>query len=263
MAELAGTFALVFLSAGVVCANKLPRSLDQPQPFLVGIALAQGFILAAMLSATCNVSGGFLNPAVTLTLWVFKQLDGARTLGLILAQALGAVLAGLCVRLIFSELVLRDTHCGAPHLNLPAYGLGENAVPSLDVLLSGIGVELILTFILTFAIFGSILDPRAPRLGGLGAGFALTAAVLMGFTLTGAAVNPARWFGPVVWEATLVEGAFNDHAVYWIGPVLGALLAGGIYVLFIAPSVEERPAMGAPHAPGPLAGAAPPAKVKK
>src|SRR5262245_12039001 len=90
LVELIGSLIFVFLSAGVVCTSKLAELHGQAQPYLVGIALAQGFILAVVLSATMNVSGGYLNPAVTLMLWVFKRLGGSRTIGLIVAQLLGA-----------------------------------------------------------------------------------------------------------------------------------------------------------------------------
>lgn len=235
VAELIGTFALVYLAAGTICSSYLPQPLKLD---VVGIALAQGFILAVMLTATMQVSGGFLNPAVTLALWVFKRIEGNRAAGLVIAQLIGAVLAGLCVRLTFGADVLGPSRLGTPHLNLPAFGIGPDLQLSMGTILTGIGVELILTFILTFAIFGTILDPRSPRLAGLGPGLALAAGTLMAFGITGAAANPARWLGPVVWEMTLPSRTVSplaDHMVYWIGPVAGALLAGVVYSLVILP----------------------------
>jgi MIP family channel proteins len=235
VAELVGTFALVYLAAGTVCSSTMR---DAYRPDVVGIALAQGFILAVMLTATIQVSGGFLNPAVTLTLWVFKRLDGARAGGLIAAQLVGAVLAGLCLRMTFTDLVLEPARLGTPHLNMLAWGGAADWSPGRGALFTGIVIELILTFILTFAIFGTILDLRAPRLAGLGPGLALTAGTLMAFGITGAAANPARWFGTVVWELTLPSAgasALSDHMVYWIGPFAGALLAGAVYSFLILP----------------------------
>src|SRR5262249_883785 len=137
LAELVGTFALVFLGAGTACASRLAEGQSPPQSYLVAVALAEGFALPAGPSATMNVSGGFLNPAVTLTLWVFKRLDGVRALWLIAAQFMGALLAGLCLRVIFQdETAFRPA---TPHLNLAAFGGGEVTLP---VLLSGIGIEL-------------------------------------------------------------------------------------------------------------------------
>src|SRR5437660_1450633 len=113
--ELLGTFALVYFSAGVVCVNHLTTPGNQEirsaallpyQPGLVGIALAQGLILAALLTVTVPLSGGYLNPAVALMLWVFNRLDHVRLSWLIGAQILGAVLAGLCLRFTFEESLL-------------------------------------------------------------------------------------------------------------------------------------------------------------
>jgi MIP family channel proteins len=235
--ELIGTFALVFVGAAAVCVSAMAPPNDPVNPGVVGIALAQGFILAAALTATVPASGGFLNPAVTLTLWVFRRIDGQRAVWLMGAQVIGAVLAGLCVRLIFAEDVLNSARCGTPHLN-------DRAFVPVDVkaVVTGIGVEVVLTFLLTFAIFGSMLDQRAPRLGGLGPGLALVALVLVGYGLTGAAVNPVRWFGPAIGELSIpgMEGrAFRDHTVYWLGPTIGALLAGAVYDFLVLPATQE------------------------
>jgi MIP family channel proteins len=254
LSELIGTFALVFLGAGTVCMYHLAVLPGQPQPYVVGIALAEGFILASMLSATVYVSGGYLNPAVTLMLWVYKRLDGERCAWLIGAQILGAVLAGLCLRPLFTPELLMKSHLGTPHLNMLAFGAASpDAAPAFGTLLSGIGIELVLTFVLTFAIFATMIDPRGPRLGGLAVGLALTAAIFMGYGLTGACTNPARWLGTVVWELTFPStfqgGPFRDHAVFWIGPIVGALLAGGIYTTLILPPEEEGKAAPGTTAP--------------
>src|SRR5207253_1137174 len=117
--ELLGTFALVYFGAGVVCVNYLTTPSEQQpatsalmsqQPGLVGIALAQGLILAVALAVTVPLAGGFLNPAVTLMLWVFNRLDHVRTSWLIGAQVVGATLAGACLRFTFAEDVLRGAH---------------------------------------------------------------------------------------------------------------------------------------------------------
>ncbi|MBY0522295.1 MAG: aquaporin [Gemmataceae bacterium] len=249
LVELIGTFALVFISAGIVCTTNLVAGSDGAlaQSNLVAIALAEGLIYAAALTTTLPASGGFLNPAVALMLWVFRRLEGQRAIWLIGAQFVGAILAGLCVRLIFSDEVLRlpGVRCGAPHLNVAAF-LGGSFFKTV---LSGIAIELALTFLLTFAIFGTVLDPRAARMGGLGVGLTLTALVLFGQPLTGAAMNPARWLGPVIWELSIpgMQGeAFRDHMVYWIGPLFGALLAGAVYEFLILPASVQAETTGEP-----------------
>jgi aquaporin Z len=245
LAELIGTFALVFLGGGTICATQLALGAGQASPATVAlsVALAEGFILAAALTATLPISGGFLNPAVTLMLWVFRRLEGQAACWLIGAQLAGSILAGLVLRLMFTPEVLFPNPPGqgiTPHINLEAFqGSGGHA--SLSTLFSGIGVELALTFVLTFAIYGTVLDPRATRQGGLAVGLTMTALVLTGFLLTGAAVNPARWLGPALWELTLpTRQAFADHHAYWIGPVFGAMLGGAIYEYLILPGAETE-----------------------
>src|SRR5438128_905048 len=102
LVELIGVFVLVFFAAGSVCVNHMTTPLGQQpgtasltghQPGLVGMALAQGLILALMLAATLPVSGGYLNPAITIMLWVFNRLDTIKAVWLLGAQFLGAVLA--------------------------------------------------------------------------------------------------------------------------------------------------------------------------
>src|SRR4051812_19668877 len=113
LAELLGTFALVFIGAGTVCATALPGRLPLG---VAGVALAEGCAYAAILSITFLVSAGCLNPGITLTLWVLRRLEIRATLALIAAQVIGAALAGLALRLVFAEEVLRETHLGTPHL---------------------------------------------------------------------------------------------------------------------------------------------------
>src|SRR6516165_4168377 len=128
LVELIGTFALVYVAAGMVCVNHMttPRDADartgtatlgRDQPGVVGMALAQGLILASMLAATVPISGGYLNPAITIMLWVFNRLDSVKTAWYIGAQFVGAVVAGLCLRYTFLPEVLESSRLGTPHLN--------------------------------------------------------------------------------------------------------------------------------------------------
>ncbi len=241
--ELLGTFAVVYFSAGVVCVNYMTTPSGQEpgtapligqQPGLVGIALAQGLIFAAALAVTVPLSGGFLNPAVSLMLWVFNRLDNARASWLIGAQVVGAALAGACLRFTFSDTVLHGARVGTPHLNPLVY-------PDITVaaLVAGTGVELVLTFFLVFAIFGTVHDGTRPQQAALTAGLTLTAGTLFAFALTGAAANPARWFGTAFWEFLLPQrtaSPFADVFVYMAGPVVGALLAGLVYFKLILPA---------------------------
>jgi glycerol uptake facilitator protein len=239
LTELVGTFFLVFLCAVTVCTSKFQAKLGLG---LVGVAVAQGCILAALLSATTLVSEGCLNPAVTLTLWVTKRFEGGQTLALIAVQLIGAVAGGGLAVLVFNHEILVEAWAGTPHLLAlreasPGSGVG------VGDLLAGVAVEAGLSFLLTLTIFATILDPRRPRLGGVPAGIALTGCVLAGYHLTGAAVNPARWFGSAVWQSTVPTlgsaSTFGDHPVYWMGPIIGALLAGILYSSAIMPPTKE------------------------
>jgi glycerol uptake facilitator-like aquaporin len=233
LAELCGTFVLVLFSAGAVCAYYLPTD---PRLEVTGVAMASGFTLAVLLTGTFHLSGGgYLNPALTVMLWVFKRMDGTRTLMLISMQLVGAALAGLTLRFLFSDEVLFDAKLGAPHL---AKSLLIDGSVTLGSLLTGFAVEMVLTALLTWAVFATLLDPRGPRLGGVGAGLAQTANVVVGFRLTGGAANPAVWFGPAIWQTTLPGWPTvvpPDHAVYWAGPVVGALLGAWLYSALIMP----------------------------
>lgn len=232
LAELIGTFVLVFVGAATVCASQLA---SEPRLGVTAIALAEGCALAVLLTATFAVSPGCLNPAVPLMLWVFKRLEGMQTVVLIFMQLVGAVLAGLAVRYCFAVDVLRAADLGTPHLK--AF-VGSNNVVTIGSLLSGIGVETVCTFLVVVAIFATLLDRRAPQLGGIVVGLAQAAVILVGFRLTGGAANPARWFGTVVWQLTVPNqpgSPFADHTVYWVGPVLGALLGGFFYTAVVLP----------------------------
>ncbi len=258
LVELLGTFALVYFAAGAVLVNYLSgqdptQTLNSHQPGVVGVALAQGLMLAVMLSLTAPVTGGYLNPAISIMLWVFNRLDTARMSWLVGAQLLGGVLAGLCLRYSFSLSALQSASFGTPHLNLLAYG---NVFR--DSLLAGTGIELVLTFFLVFAIFGLAREPREARergkpgpLGvGAAAGAVLAAGVIVAYSLTGACTNPARWFGTVFWEWADTErgNPFADAFVYIAGPIVGAL-AAGLFVFKVYSTIEtEKPEKTEPAA---------------
>jgi aquaporin Z len=233
--ELVGSFFFVLTAAGIMCVNTMTLPTGQTagtapvtlhQPGLLGVAIAQGLAWAVLLSLTAPVTGGFLNPAITLMLWLFNRVSTARAAWLIGAQLVGGVLAGLCLRYTFADDILQSAQFGAPHVNPLAYPF-----LSRGSLWAGAGVEFALTFLLVFAIFGNKQENGAgPHSAWLSAA-ALTACVLVAFPLTGAALNPARWFGPVVWESlnstrTGRQHPFADAFVYLAGPILGAVVAG-------------------------------------
>jgi aquaporin TIP len=224
VAEVVGTFLFFFVGAGSILAGASVISGGGTAPDLVAVALAHGLALGVLASAFGAISGAHFNPAVTFGVWLLGRIPTVRALWYVWAQAVGALGAGAALFLVFGD------PGRAAGLGTPALGAGVTP-------LVGIGVEAVLTMVLLFAVFGTTIDPRAPKLGGLAVGLAVGADVLMGGPLTGAAMNPARWLGPAV-----VAGNFSDWYVYWIGPLVGAAVAALIYRYLLPAAVAAPPA---------------------
>lgn len=216
-AEAVGTFLFFFVGAGAVVLNDHPSGGGG----LVGVALAHGLVLAVLVSALGAVSGGHFNPAVTVAVRLAGKIKPMRAAAYIVSQLVGALAAGLALRWVFPESSWAPSNIGTP-----ALGAGIDILPA-------IAIEAVLTVVLILTVFGTAVDARAPRIGGLAIGLAVAADILMGGPLTGAAMNPARWFGPAV-----ASGAFDNWYVWWIGPLIGAFLAAVIYRY----GLEERAA---------------------
>jgi glycerol uptake facilitator-like aquaporin len=232
LVELVGTFLLVFISAATVCASYATAAHFSVG--LVGIAVAQGCALAAILSFTVKVSEGCLNPAVTLALWVTRRFDGGRAIALICVQVIGAAFAGGLIVSVFDQDTLQKAYAGTPHLRSFIDSAGQATAG--DWFLGSL-TEAVLTFLLTLTLLNSVLIPERPGWVTFVPGMALCAAVLAGYHLTGAALNPARWFGTAVWQQTQPLLAplplFRDHLPYWMGPIVGALLAAVVHAEWI------------------------------
>lgn len=214
VAECIGTALFVFLGAGAVIVNAASSSAVG----VVGIALAHGVGMAVLITMTMSISGGHLNPAVSVALWLTQKIDG-RTLGkYVAAQVAGAIVGAALLKGLFPSGAARVTSLGTPHL---AGTLG---------LFEGIGIEAVLTFFLVSAVFGTVVSAQAPKVAGFGVGLAILVCGLAGGALTGAAMNPARAIGPaiVAWE-------WHGHAVYWLGPLLGATAAGALWKFVLLP----------------------------
>jgi MIP family channel proteins len=209
-AEAFGTFAFVLVGAGSALGT--PSNSDPSSSLLIA-ALANGLGLAMAVSATMGISGGVLNPAVAVGLLVGGKLPRRDVAPYMVAELAGATGAGAALVLAFPSSLGNAVHWGAPTLS------------SSITALQGIGVEALLTFVLVIAVYGTAVDARAPRIGGLGIGLAVVADILVGGTLTGAAMNPARAYGP------MIAGAFfpGYWYVYLVGPVLGAIVGGLVF----------------------------------
>jgi len=209
LAELIGTLALIFIGAGAILAD----GLSGGKVGVVGIALAHGLAIATMVSATGHLSGGHFNPAVTAAFIATGRMPPGTGLGYIAAQLVGASVGAFFLTAVFPEIVRETALLGTPVL---ARGITPG---------TGIVVEAVLTFFLVFVIFGTAVDPRGPRTaGGLFIGLVIAMDILAGGALTGAAMNPARAFGPA-----LFSGVWGDHFVYWIGPLVGGVAGGWLY----------------------------------
>jgi len=218
VAELLGTFMLVFFGAGAVMTTNFPKA----DFGLLGIALAYGVALAVGVSATMAISGGHLNPAVTAGMLAIRRID-TKTAGLyILAQLLGAVLAAVALHQILPGGVTKVLALGTP-------GIAANMTLGNAIL-----AETILTFCLMSAVLGTAVSPEAPKVAGFGIGLTQVIATLIGGPLTGAALNPARAFGPA-----LVSGQWISQGVYWVGPILGALVAAFLWEKVLLPKPTD------------------------
>ena len=217
VAELIGTFALVFVGGASIMLAK-----DQASPSgLVEIALAHGLILAVMISALMRISGHF-NPAVTIGFLATRRIEPIMAGVYICAQIIGALLGAYFLKWTFPFTLFQTTHGGGQALALQVTGA------------QGFALEFVATFFLVLAVFGTVVDPRAPRIGGLGIGFVVAADILAIGPLTGASMNPARSFGPAV-----ASGFFEAQFLYWVAPIAGGIAAAVLYeYLFLRRDVE-------------------------
>ena len=209
LSEFVGTFALIFIGAGSIVAN----TLTQGAVGITGIALAHGLTIAVMVSAVGHISGGHFNPAVTVGFLATRRISAAMAAMYIGAQLLGAVVAGYTLKVIVPPEIAVASNLGATTLH-PQIGIA-----------AGLLTEAVLTFLLVFVIFGTAVHPQGPRgVAGFAIGMTVALDVLMGGPWTGASMNPARTLGPA--SATFL---WENHWVYWIGPMLGGTVAAGFY----------------------------------
>src|SRR5436189_4085769 len=206
VAELAGTALFVFFGAGSIAATMAAAVSGGVQSMIV--AAAHGVGMAIIVSTTMNISGGHINPAVSFGLFVAGKING-KTLGQYVgAQLIGALVGAALLKVILPWGPVHASAAGTPQLSITTDGL------------HGILIEAMLTFFLVSAVFGTAVSSESPKVGGFGIGLVLLFDILMGGPLTGAAMNPARAFGPA-----LVANDWHGHAAYWIGPLFGAAVA--------------------------------------
>ena len=224
LAEAIGTFALCFVGILAINAGAIVGAAGAVS--LTTIAFAHGLTIAVMIAALGQHSGAHFNPAVTFGFVVTGRMTPARGGMYVLSQVLGALLASLIVAALFGAVVVAD---GTPALNAVV-------TPA-----QGVVLETVATFFLVLVIFGSAVDERAPKgVFPLAIGLTVALDIMAIGPLTGAAMNPARALGPA-----LASGAWADHWVYWVGPLLGGGLAAALQHFFFlvrapSPAVAEH-----------------------
>jgi MIP family channel proteins len=220
VAEALGTFGLVFVGAAVVVVN---GGFPNSGIGLLGIALAHAVVLCVMVTATMTISGGHLNPAVTVALLIARRIDPISAVTYIITQLAAACVGAFAVKLLLPAGAVRGALLGVP------------VIASSVTLGQAIGLEAVLTFFLVSAVFGTALSPDAPRVAGFGIGLVLLFDILVGGPLTGAAMNPARAFGPAA-----VAGQWLGQGVYWVGPLIGAIVAAVLWEWVLMPKIPLR-----------------------
>ncbi len=216
LSELLGTFALVFVGSGCVCADYYLVKSGSQGLGLMGIAIAFGFVVVAIVYSLGYISGAHINPAVTISMIITKRMQAGVGLMYVISQVAGATFAGYLLKLLFPEA-------------LSSVFLGTCVLGSNVTVIQAIIMESVITFLLVFVVYATVIDKRAtPALSGLAIGFVVLFGVMVGGTISGGSMNPARVFGPAI-----ASGHFENHYVWWIGPVVGGVFAGMFYeILF-------------------------------
>ncbi len=208
-AEFVGTALFVLVGAGSAVTNVAGA---------LGAALANGIGLALVITIMMPISGGHINPAVSFALWLGKQIDSLTLGKYVLAQLLGAIVGALFIKALFPVSAARMTSLGTPQ------------VAGSMTFASATALEALFTFFLVSAVYGTVVSSQAQRVAGFAIGLVVLVCVLGGGVLTGAALNPARAFGPA-----LVSWDWHAQAVYWLGPLLGAAAAAGLWRYLLLP----------------------------
>ncbi|XP_072958018.1 aquaporin TIP3-1-like [Typha angustifolia] len=228
LSEFIATAIFVFAAEGSVLALEKLYKDTSTAGGLVVVALAHALAFFVAVAIAINISGGHVNPAITFGALVGGRISVIRAIYYWAAQLLGAIVATLLLRLTTGGM-------RPPDFSL-ASGIGE---------WHGVLLELIMTFALMYTFYATAVDPKRGHMGTiapLAVGFIVGANILAGGPFDGAAMNPARAFGPA-----LVGWRWRHHWIYWVGPFVGAGLAGLIYEFLLIP--VETPMAHQPLAP--------------
>lgn len=212
IAEVLGTFMLVFIGAGALCADSYMKMAGGSGIGIVGTSAAFGFVVVAAIYATSYISGCHINPAVTISFWVTKRMDANTAVFYIIAQLIGATIAGFFLKILFPD--------AASTIYLGSCVLGDGVSNGRAIFM-----EAVLTFLFVFTVYATAVDTRSSKaLAGVAIGLVYLFGVLVGTTISGGALNPARAFGPA-----LASNHFDFQLIWWFGPIIGGVLAGILY----------------------------------
>jgi MIP family channel proteins len=209
LCEFVGTFFLIAVGVAVILNGG----------DLLAVAFAHGLVIAIMVSAVGHVSGAHFNPAVTTTMLALKQMPLVEGVAYLVTQLVAGALGAFVVAKGFD--IDTDKLAGATPTLADGIGTGQ-----------GLLLEVVATFALVWVIFAVAVDRDGAffKVAGMPIGFAVTTGILLCGPETGAALNPARWFGPA-----LVSGSWDDAWVWIVGPILGGALAGAAYLYGVKP----------------------------
>jgi len=229
LAEAIATFGLVFFGPLSVILAVVAFGDGLSIEAIIMISLGHGGAIALMVYAFGHVSGAHINPAVTIPMIITKKIGLKDGIGYILFQIMGAIIATLSLKALFpiiGEKVLWGAHGGPSEL------LGNSVM-------SGLAVEIILTFFLVVVIFMTAVHKKAPKsVYGAAIGGMVFLLHLVGVPLTGASMNPARSFSPAVVSGD--AGLWEVQWLYWVGPIIGGIIAGVIMnYLYVKPAEKE------------------------
>jgi len=205
LSEFIGTFALTFVGSAAI------MQASQGGGSLVAVALAHGLVLAIFVTMFMHI-GAHFNPAITIGMLVVRRIEPVMAGLYVVAQVAGATAAAFALKFAFPAALFAATRGGGQSVSLD--------ITSGQAFM----LEMVGTMFLVWAVFGTAVDHRAPRVGGFAIGLTLAVDILAFGNLTGASVNPARSFGPA-----FVSGIYEAQGIYWLAPIAGAVIAALIY----------------------------------
>ena len=212
LAELIGTFILVFVGAAAV-------TIAGSSGGVAVAALAHGLVLVAIIAMYGHISGAHVNPAVTAGLLVGGKIEFQKALYYWVAQFAGGIIAAFVLVALIPE---------GSNFGQATGSLTDNAVWSAAVF------EAIMTFFLVSTVFQAAAYGKSGNVAGIAIGFTLAASILAGGVYTGASLNPARTLGPA-----LAAGNFDYLVPYLIGMFVGGIVAGLLHSQVFQPTTDE------------------------